>query len=85
MKEGPTPADIRKLRSEHALTQEQLARMLYVSRATANNWETGRSRMSKANFELLHLKLSRRQDKRLAELERTIDNLRAEVETLTGD
>ena len=81
---APTPKQIRELRLEHGLTQHELARSLYVTRVTVNNWETGRSRMSAGHWELMQLKLAKRHA-RIAELERTIDNLRAQIEVLTGD
>jgi len=56
---APTPKQIRELRVTHRLTQAELARLLYVTRVTVNNWETGRSRMSAGHWELMHRKLSR--------------------------
>jgi len=40
------PARLRQLRATHGLSQEQLARLLGVSFATVNRWETGRTQMS---------------------------------------
>ena len=60
MSSSPTPSQLRKIRVEHGFTQEQLARLLYVTRATVNNWETGRARMSPGHWELLHYKLNRK-------------------------
>ena len=43
---GPAAARLRRLRARHGLSQEQLARLLGVSFATVNRWETGRTQMS---------------------------------------
>jgi len=43
---GPAAARLRQLRARHGLSQEQLARLLGVSFATVNRWETGRTQMS---------------------------------------
>ena len=45
---GADPAGdrLRELRARLELSQEQLARILGVSFATVNRWETGRTRMS---------------------------------------
>ncbi len=43
---GPAAARLRQLRARHGLSQEQLARVLGVSFATVNRWETGRTQMS---------------------------------------
>ena len=34
---------IRKYRTEHKLSQEELAEKVYVSRQTISNWENGKS------------------------------------------
>jgi predicted ATPase/DNA-binding NarL/FixJ family response regulator/transcriptional regulator with XRE-family HTH domain len=43
---GPAAARLRQLRARHGLSQEQLARLLGVSFASVNRWETGRTQMS---------------------------------------
>ena len=43
---GPPAARLRQLRATHGLSQEQLARVLGVSFASVNRWETGRTQMS---------------------------------------
>jgi predicted ATPase/DNA-binding NarL/FixJ family response regulator/DNA-binding XRE family transcriptional regulator len=43
---GPPAARLRQLRASHGLSQEQLARLLGVSFASVNRWETGRTQMS---------------------------------------
>jgi non-specific serine/threonine protein kinase len=43
---GPAATRLRQLRARHGLSQEQLARLLGVSFATVNRWETGRTQMS---------------------------------------
>ncbi len=43
---GPAAARLRQLRDTRGLSQEQLARLLGVSFATVNRWETGRTQMS---------------------------------------
>jgi transcriptional regulator with XRE-family HTH domain len=43
---GPAAVRLRQLRARHGLSQEQLARLLGVSFATVNRWETGRTQMS---------------------------------------
>jgi non-specific serine/threonine protein kinase len=43
---GSAAARLRQLRARHGLSQEQLARLLGVSFATVNRWETGRTQMS---------------------------------------
>jgi putative transcriptional regulator len=43
---GPPAARLRQLRARHGLSQEQLARLLGVSFASVNRWETGRTQMS---------------------------------------
>ena len=42
----PPVAWLRRLRADRGLSQEQLARLLGVSFATVNRWETGRTQMS---------------------------------------
>ncbi|MEU3598269.1 sigma factor-like helix-turn-helix DNA-binding protein [Streptomyces sp. NPDC006798] len=39
----PAPKERRRLREAHAMTEEQLARVLGVTKATVRAWETGRS------------------------------------------
>ncbi len=43
---GSAAARLRQLRARHGLSQEQLARLLGVSFASVNRWETGRTQMS---------------------------------------
>lgn len=56
---APTPQQIRTTRHAAELTQEQLARLLGVTRQTVINYEHGKTAMRPIAYEYLLLKLTR--------------------------
>ena len=73
----PAPAEIVSMRNAAGLTQEQAATLIYQSRATWINWETGFSKMNPAFFELFCLKtkklIEKREKERQERLKKTKD------------
>lgn len=56
----PRPEQIKKLRTDAGLTQQDIAAMLYMTPRTVQGWEAGTSAMPPAFFELLCAKVRRK-------------------------
>lgn len=55
---SPTPQEIETFRQTHGLTQEEAAKLTYVTLKTWLKWETGLGKMNLATWELLRLKIT---------------------------
>jgi len=54
----PAPAEIRRLRLEHGLTQEAAGAAIYHSRRAWQDWERGERRMSPALWQFARERIS---------------------------
>lgn len=61
--ESPSPREFKLLRSRMRWTQNDVSRLLGVSRPTPSNWERGSARMGVGLWELMNIK-ARVQEKR---------------------
>lgn len=57
--ESPTPAQVREMRDQIDMTQEQAAAFVHSSTRTWQAWELGQNPMPMAIWELWHLKIGR--------------------------
>ncbi len=58
-----TPAEIKKQRDARALSQDQLAKLVGVSRRAITNWETGQAEPRGSNLRALELTLGGQQER----------------------
>ena len=76
-KRPPTPAEIVSIRNAAGLTQEEAANLIYKTRQSWINWETGILKMNLANFELFCFKtktlIEEREKERQERLKKTKD------------
>lgn len=56
-KQLPTDNELKILRATYNLTQEEIAKLIYVSSNTWHRWETKRQPITQASWELLQYKL----------------------------